>query len=528
MEQKMNKLLIRYSVFGLVLAIGGCANFGAVDPWMKTKDRFTLAGSNNLLNSEDFEMVDLAQAIDPMQLRKSESSGLKPRRVTKAEVGDNTDTEYNDTIAAKRMDELERAMYAFQLKEYDKYGVIVDRRNAVMDRMLGASEARCGAYKQYLRNFEITYETGLGIATTILGSAGAIATGVINARAFAGLAAMTSGAKAEIRQGVFSNVATTVLVPGIDQRRSQIMRELSKFRSLSITEYSLQAALHDAAKYHAACSLSTGLESAQDAMRMVDNPGLAQSNRTLKLLGEQAQLMTLYQLARKGELTADNAKVVKLEYEPSVITLAGSGAVDSSAAKEVSGDSLKKSATNIQALTESATASAVRLTAKIAKENDMNKKAQLVKQKNCALTYLSTTGMTCDKNVGVETPLTISIAGADYTEKLVASQMAIALRKACLNVEATKIEATKSETYISQLASVKTRIGAIEAFEKLTDSLVTNQALPILKKVATYFDDKPFEVKEKAAEMNADLIKIQSFIFPDIALAMGEIGKCWK
>ncbi len=331
---------IAWSKTGTLVAVcacllaSGCASNGnsllGVSKRMETAERVSLTGANPIFDSENFEEVNLEVMLDPRDYRNDESL-YKPRLICKKYV---TETEAKAKAKAKyehghdvRTGCINRAYLAASLAAfYDpRYGAAKDRRNRVQDRLLAASEHRCGAYKQYLKAYDIHWETGLGIGTTVLAAAGAIATGTLNTRAFSGLAAMFSGTRAEIRQGVFSNLASFVIIPGIDKKRTTLLEAIKENRKLDISEYTVEAALHDAAAYHGACTLESGLEVAQDSIKRIENPGLSQINKTLAHLAETKQLMNMVSLANSNTLTADKAKVIAVEYAIKDVVLAGGG-----------------------------------------------------------------------------------------------------------------------------------------------------------------------------------------------------------
>ncbi len=318
-------LLCRAMLVIVVLVLGGCAASGkslfGVSKRLETADRMTLTGANPLMDSENFEEVNLEMLLDPTNLRKS------PIYIpnTKLCGKDATETsEYDERTACLNRAFLAAATTAFYDLSNNLGSSVELRRNRVQDRLLASSEQRCGAYKQYLKAFDIHWETSLGIGTTILGAAGAIATGTLNTRAFSGLAAMLSGARSEVRQGVFSNLASFVIIPGIDLKRSQVLTTIKANRNLKIDEYTVEAAMHDAFTYHNTCTLEAGLEVAQESIKRIENPGLATINRTLATLSETKQLQNMLELANKGALTAEKAKVVKVDYVPADVVLAGS------------------------------------------------------------------------------------------------------------------------------------------------------------------------------------------------------------
>ena len=68
-------------------------------------------------------------------------------------------------------------------------------------------------------------EFGLGSIATALAGAGAIVTGATAARSLAGAAGITEGIRAEFQQAFFSNLATHIIVPCIENRRRIILEE---------------------------------------------------------------------------------------------------------------------------------------------------------------------------------------------------------------------------------------------------------------------------------------------------------------
>jgi hypothetical protein len=72
--------------------------------------------------------------------------------------------------------------------------------------------------------------------------------------------------KGEFNSDLLSNVTSTVIVPGIDKQRADILQEITNRRCLGISSYNLMQALNDAIRYHAACSTDTGVAAAGSAL----------------------------------------------------------------------------------------------------------------------------------------------------------------------------------------------------------------------------------------------------------------------
>jgi hypothetical protein len=246
-----------------------------VNPLLSTGGTNT-AGAHQIFLEEAFEQVDLLTLLDPDDKRAT-LGGSQARAFTSASTAAAT----KPTVPANT--ELERAFQAFYT--YGDGLSLQDRRSRVQDRIMAASEQRCTTYKLYLKRVETGQSTTTGILATVLGGAGAIATNVSAARGLAGLAGISSGIGAELKQGYFSNMASHVITPGIDLARAELRRDMLSKRTTSLSVYTVEAALIDTARYHAACSINSGLERAGQAVREVHNPGLRSLNLTLGQLG---------------------------------------------------------------------------------------------------------------------------------------------------------------------------------------------------------------------------------------------------
>lgn len=292
----------------LAWVLGGCA----VGPRasLRSQDRITTFGANPQFDNERYEMVDLITLLDPQNRR----SGLTT-----------TNTSVNlfnlgPSEAAANVDDAE-ARRQFALAEiafYDpSYGEASPRRDRIQDRLIGASNQRCAAYKVYLNRFDAYQQSGFGSATTLLGGAAGIFSGVKDARILGSLAGITSGVQAEIAQGFLGNLASYVIVPGIELRRKGILEDIRSRRSNS-GDYTLQAALADAARYHGACTLVVGLEQAKEAIQTVENPGMRMMTVTLNNVMQTRAMQRTIAKQDVGPISSDDLLIpsFKLNDQP--------------------------------------------------------------------------------------------------------------------------------------------------------------------------------------------------------------------
>lgn len=172
-------------------------------------------------------------------------------------------------------------------------------RNSVQDKILAVATSRCNVFKTYLRRQQSDTNFFLGSATTVAGVLGAVLPGVKDSRNLAGLAGIFSGVQAEYNQAYYSNLASHVIVQGIELRQNRMREELlKKRRDMDIDACSMEAAINDAIAIDGTCSTLAGLMEAQESIREIERPGLGMASRTLasvKALGE-LQSSTLSEL----------------------------------------------------------------------------------------------------------------------------------------------------------------------------------------------------------------------------------------
>ena len=148
-------------------------------------------------------------------------------------------------------------------------------RNGLQERLLIASEQRCSAFKTGLQRSFSRTNFGLGILTTMAGTAGALVNSVSAAKNWAGTAAIASGSRAEYNQDFFANMAAHVVIEGIEKRRRDIYEQIQRSgQAKAYADYPVEAAIKDALFYHGQCSVAAGFQQAAAAIRLSEDPGL--------------------------------------------------------------------------------------------------------------------------------------------------------------------------------------------------------------------------------------------------------------
>jgi len=186
------------------------------------------------------------------------------------------------------------------------------RRNAVQERLIAASNSACREFTQHLNTYQSYTNSFLGTAAVGTGAAGAIVSGVVAARALAGVTGALAGTRAEFNSDIFAKQIVTTIVQAIDKSRQSYLikirgsevegtaeqatststgaaadsagpkkaaqepgaTEIGGKESLPIEKYSVEAAIADAIYYNDLCSLDKGLQTLTQSLSTAGNPGL--------------------------------------------------------------------------------------------------------------------------------------------------------------------------------------------------------------------------------------------------------------
>jgi hypothetical protein len=254
----MGNKAIAIGAVGLMLGLPGCKTLEqTIRPDADKIAAFPLT------HRAEVERIDLAQLI-------VDEAGLRDCKMADRNLA-MLDENANVNFAGRRTDEALGCFNTFARQ----VSYAATTRNQIQERLLAASEQRCADFKALLQRKQSDTNFFTGLATAAFAAAGSITTSVEGARTLAGLSGLSSAYGAEYNQAYFSNLAAHVIVSGIDLHRSRIYEQITnQGQAKSIDAYPLQAAVKDAFRFHAACSITTGLVQAQEAIKTVENPGL--------------------------------------------------------------------------------------------------------------------------------------------------------------------------------------------------------------------------------------------------------------
>ncbi|MCR6479180.1 hypothetical protein NU688_23690 [Variovorax sp. ZS18.2.2] len=156
-----------------------------------------------------------------------------------------------------------------------------ERRNLAQNRLLAASERRCGRFFQFLKkdNSDVNFQFAVG--SSVLATAGALVPGIRAAQNLSGLSALVSGVRAEYNNEYYANLAVSVITKAIDEKRKELRIQLQAAQAQPYARYDIAAAVADGVRYDASCNIANGLEQANEALQRLNEPGRDAINRAL-------------------------------------------------------------------------------------------------------------------------------------------------------------------------------------------------------------------------------------------------------
>jgi hypothetical protein len=155
------------------------------------------------------------------------------------------------------------------------------RRNLIQNRLIVASDRRCGRFFQYMKKDNSDMNFGFGVASSALSTLGALVPGLQAAQAFSGLGALVSGVRAEYNNEYYSNLAVSVITKGIEEKRNTLRGQIKTSQAAGYERYDIAAAIADAVIYDASCNIVYGLEQANEAIQRLNDPSRDAMTRAL-------------------------------------------------------------------------------------------------------------------------------------------------------------------------------------------------------------------------------------------------------
>jgi len=141
------------------------------------------------------------------------------------------------------------------------------RRNELQDRIIAASNQRCGMYLRMLASSKAESQLTWGGLAVFLSGAASVVTPVNTAKALSAGSTVSNGILAQYNEAYFNNLAINVISSGITSQREGILLQINKKKTSDLIEYPVNRAIADAVQYHSVCNIISGLETAAVATR---------------------------------------------------------------------------------------------------------------------------------------------------------------------------------------------------------------------------------------------------------------------
>ena len=263
---------LRAGIIVAALALAGCGTILTSERYdggsgeRRPRSELTIHGTYPT-TKKDIEDINLLYLLDPDGKAQEHYTGTTAGRARP----------WQRLELSEKYDLAFRAFDRYKYSQADYLRV----RNDIQERMIAASERRCGRFEQHLRQQHSDTNFAIGLATTITAGLGALVPGLRASQNLAGSAAILSGSRAEFNDAYFSNLTVSVIARGISQKRKEEYARLSNLQQQDSTRYPIAAAVKDAVAYDSLCNIVTGLEQANDALTKRDDPGIDAINRTL-------------------------------------------------------------------------------------------------------------------------------------------------------------------------------------------------------------------------------------------------------
>lgn len=141
-------------------------------------------------------------------------------------------------------------------------------RNDMQDRILAASNQRCGYYLRMLVAAKSQTKMAWGGLALLLTGAASVTNPASAAKLLAAGSSVATGVNTLYDEAYFNNLALNVIAGGISKQREGLLLQMTEMRKKNMSDYPVNRAVADAISYHSACNMVTGLEAAANAIKL--------------------------------------------------------------------------------------------------------------------------------------------------------------------------------------------------------------------------------------------------------------------
>jgi hypothetical protein len=159
------------------------------------------------------------------------------------------------------------------------------QRNEVIDGIMAASDRKCGRYIAFLQQYDGNVNSTFGIASQAAAILATIASGG-TAQGLAAAAGIAGGVRGTLNESHFSNQTIGVVANAFENVRREQREAIAKLQVKDAADYTLMRGIQDATRYHASCTIVTGLKEAQRNVEEARSPNLDTMQKMIDKLNE--------------------------------------------------------------------------------------------------------------------------------------------------------------------------------------------------------------------------------------------------
>lgn len=187
-------------------------------------------------------------------------------------VGKKADGSAKDSTEAFEMVDIDKLLKAYGFENPDavsKQLASIEewkyKRNDLQDRLLAASNQRCGAYLRMLTSSKSQTQMGWSGLSLFLSSAASVTSPASAVKILSAGSAVSTGFLSLYNEAYFNNMTINIISTGIAKQREGLLSQITAQRREPLSEYPVNRAIADALVYHSACSIIAGLDAAAAA-----------------------------------------------------------------------------------------------------------------------------------------------------------------------------------------------------------------------------------------------------------------------
>lgn len=246
------------------LMLSGCALVDKNEDFLRAQSESNPAGAKGLLRGDELRGLSIANLIG--SFTSNWTPGSPPK-----DGGDRARVEYEQR-------ETDRAVALFYRTWEGDPAKAALYRNEIQSRIMAAANQRCHLWKNYIATASSSVGFWSGVVSAATGAASIAFSPEGTKDALTAVSTTSAAVGDQFDKEYLFSLTMPVIVQGVESRRDEISDSIKERRTTNgdptaLKGYPLSAAIADALEYHAACSISSGLQQAAEKLADSRNGG---------------------------------------------------------------------------------------------------------------------------------------------------------------------------------------------------------------------------------------------------------------